>query len=103
LPVVLVSSAQIVVEQFNNAPDDVQAHYLTLFGRSAWLAGSRHVGGSTYTTQWLHPASSPLDAKNQLIDRLWELGVLPNSVPVRFATVSGTWTELNPDNPPVFN
>jgi hypothetical protein len=78
--------------------------YLNVFADHVWLKGpfSYPENAPVRTMTLNHPNNAPFDAVDGRIDKLCEIGALPNSDTggMRFTRVAGTWTELDPDNPP---
>jgi hypothetical protein len=102
-PVILVSDAEVHYGFEPPGPHDQpgRLNHVSIFAKAVWLGGPfdppipgtdlivRHLEGTTY------------DQKNGLIDRLCELGALPNteSGGMRFDVAEDGWAELNPDYP----
>jgi Tfp pilus assembly protein PilX len=106
VPTILVSDGQVADTHYYNYDNGSRAEYVSIFARDAWLSGPP--GGfpaepPPFSDRLLirHPSGHPFDAPNGRIDRLCEIGALPNSDTggIRFTRVAGTWKELDPFAP----
>jgi len=98
VPVILVTTGEVRMEHFYTYDQSSNLPYLSIFAKHAWFGGP----AAPFLLSVFHPTNSVYDADAGLIDQLCDDGYLPNSsgLGVRFASIAGTWKELNPDDPP---
>jgi hypothetical protein len=106
VPMILVTDGEARLEHKNNYDANSHVDYLSVFAKNAWLKGpfSYPDDPPIHTMSLNHPNNAPFDAADGRIDKLCEIGALPNSDTggMRFTRVAGTWKELDPDNRPLY-
>jgi hypothetical protein len=100
VPVILVTDGWFLNEHWHRTFRDSDADYLSVFAKSAGFWGPEDPNTMTLR----HNSWDSNDDPGGLIDKLCDLGALPNaqSGSLAFRSVPGTWRELNPDNPPPY-
>jgi hypothetical protein len=105
VPTFLISSGRIGIQNIDPNGGDRSSftNYISMFADRVLVTGPWEVD-EVLTLQ--HLPSAVEDEAGGLLDRLYDLGVLPNTnagMRANFQKVTGSWRELDPDNPPPLN
>lgn len=100
VPVILVADGRVEIEEDLNQPgESTPVDYLSIFAGDISVIGPD--AGNGWDMYLHHDLPHPNDASGGLIDRLTNLGVLPNAnTQDKLNQVRGQWAQLDPDNPP---
>lgn len=96
VPVFLVTDSIARDDQgANNTNGTTEIDYVSIFANEVSIVGPPGSGSMSLH----HDPSSPNDQPGGLIDRLYDQGLLPNSVGSGFSPVHGQWAQLDPYQP----